>query len=42
MAASVASDLVRQAVEEGIARGRFSEEDVAEVVAWLDGSGEGG
>ena len=42
VAAAVAPDLVRQAVEEGIARGRFGEEEVAEVVAWLDGFGEGG
>ena len=42
VAVAVAPDLVRQAVEEGIARGRFGEEEVAEVVAWLDGFGEGG
>ena len=42
VATAVAPDLVRQAVEEGIARRRFGEEEVAEVVAWLDGFGEGG
>jgi len=42
VAAAVAPDLVRQAVEEGIARGRFGEEEVAEVVAWLDDFGAGG
>ncbi len=41
VAASVSPDLVRQAIAQGIARGRLSEEDGAEVVACLDRSEEG-
>lgn len=40
-AASLQPDLVRQALEQGLARGRFSEGEVADVRAWLDGFGEG-
>jgi predicted transcriptional regulator of viral defense system len=37
VASSLSKDMIRQAVEQGIAQGRFAESEVADVIAWLGG-----
>ena len=38
MEASLQADMINQAVEQGVSQGRFSEDEVADVFAWLDGN----